>query len=324
MIILSRNECPYPPSPKVREYVAKYLRTLNRYETEGLEKSVREALAEYADVSTEQVFPLLGSEAFFTYLPWAMIKYNMRFVFSSPTFTPAVDDLRIWGIEVVDVPLTSDFRIDIEGIMRFSGPNSILYVIRPNNPTGNEVITCRELSRLAREFGVVVVDEAYYEFSGLTCVDLLKEHDNIVILRTMSKAFCIAGVRFGYMICNPKLYKKLMGARRKYDIPVPTLAAALGALHDIDYMKSIVRKIIETRKWVVSRLKEISDVEVVDTLTNFILVGKKGYDSHKLTTKLAEKGILVKKLSGVLDKYVRVSIGTREEMEYFTKVLEGI
>jgi len=324
LIILCRNECPYPPSPLVRKYIVEYSDHVNRYEIPGLEDKLVELLAKYVGVDKEYVHMISGSEAFFVSLPWAMVKHGYRFIYSSPTFAPAVDDLRVWGIRVVDVPLTSDFRVDVDSVLKHSGHDSILYIVRPNNPTGNDPITCEEIEDLVDSFKVVIIDEAYYEFSGLTCVDLVKSYDNIVVLRTFSKAFCLAGARLAYVITSPETYKEFFGIRRKYDIPVLSLLAGLGAIEDLGYMRKVVEDIIRVKKWVVEELRKRENTVVIDTLTNFILVGKKGYDSHSLFIALKERGVLVKELDGRLRDYVRVSIGKFDEMKFFLKALDEI
>ncbi|OYT37289.1 MAG: hypothetical protein B6U89_07550 [Desulfurococcales archaeon ex4484_58] len=323
MIVLSRNECPYPPSPLVREYIAKFLDRINRYEIPSLMDSIIDSLSSYVGVDRRYIYLLPGSEALFTSIPWMMIRYGYRFIYSSPTFTPAIDDLRVWDIEIIDVPLTSDFRVDLNNVLRYSG-DSILYIVNPNNPTGNKTIECSEVEDLATSFKAIVIDEAYYEYSGLTCKDLVLEYDNIAILRTLSKAFCLAGARLGYIICNPRLYKEFFGARRRYDISTLSLLAGLGALSDLDYMRKVVKNTLKVKKWVVSELEKLEDIEVIDTLTNFILVSKKNYDSHRLAKALKDKGVLVKELNDRMKQYIRVSIGTLDEMKFFVKVLKEI
>lgn len=324
LIILCRNECPYKPSPLVKKYVNEYLDSINRYEITGLENKLINKLSEYTGINREYIYLVAGSEAFFVSLPWAMIKNKYKLVYSSPTFAPAIDDLRIWGIEVIDVPLTDNYLVDKETIIRKAGSKSILYIVRPNNPTGNEIITCKEIEELTNYFRAIIIDEAYYEYSGLTCIDLVKKYKNIIILRTFSKAFCLAGARLAYVIADPDIYQEFFGVRRKYDIPVLSLLAGLGAIEDLEYMKWVVNETLKIKKWVVEKLRELSNVYVIDTLTNFILVGKKNYDSEKLARVLEENRILVKKLSGRLKNYVRVSIGSFDEMKFFIEVLSRI
>ncbi|MET1160415.1 MAG: aminotransferase class I/II-fold pyridoxal phosphate-dependent enzyme [Thermoprotei archaeon] len=324
MIILSRNECPYPPSPLVRESVCRDLERINRYEIPGLVDEIRRLLASYTGAPVDYIHLLSGSEAFFVSLPWAFLRYNYKFVYLSPTFAPAIEDLSIWGVKLADIPLDNNFRINIEKVLEESGSDSIIYIVNPNNPTGNEVIACDDVEKLARYYRAVILDEAYYEYSGLTCKNLVLEYDNVMVLRTLSKAFCLAGARIAYLIAHPNTYREFFGTRRKYDIPVPSLLAARGALQDLDYMRKVVSKTLSTKKWVVEELRKIEDIEVVDTLTNFILVGKRGYDSKTLAKKLLENNILVKELDGRLGKYVRVTIGAENEMKYFINVIKTI
>lgn len=320
-IVLSRNECPYPPSPLVVEYLNKHVDKVNRYEVPGLVEQVVERVSSYSGVRRERVELLLGSEELFSLLPWYMYKHKCKFIYFSPTFEPAVEDLAAWDLELVDLELDESYSIDLERAKRACDDRSVVYVVRPNNPTGNLTIDCSGIAELASRSRLVIVDEAYYEFSRETCVELVEELDNVVVLRTLSKAFCLAGARIGYMISSPETIREIVSARRKYSIPIPTLLAGLGALSDLKYLERVVSEILRTKEAVLGELRERRGVEAINTLTNFILVAKEGYDSRALHEKLLERGILVKPLSGRLSKYVRVSIGRADEMEKFAEAV---
>ncbi len=308
----------------VGKYLERYGLSINRYEVPGVVEEFVERVAEYSGVDQEYVSILAGSEAFFTTIPWYLVKHGYRFIYCSPTFVPAINDLMVWGIETIDVPLDDNYRVVLDKVLETGDRPSILYLVNPNNPTGNIVIDCRDLAGLVETYGLVVVDEAYYEYCDMTCIDLVKRYNNIVFLRTFSKAFCLAGARLGYVLGDPSTLKELFRARRRYDVPLTSIIYGLGAINDLDYMRNVVHETIKIRRETVEKLREIDNVYVHDTCTNFILVGIEGFDSKSLKNTLYEKGVEVKELDGRLNKYVRVSIGTREEMMFFIDLVEEL
>lgn len=324
LIILSRNECPYPPSPVVKEFLNRYIDSINRYEIPSIYEDLISRLAEYNSIGEEYIELLLGSEEFFTILPWFMIRNKYSFMYFNPTFEPAIEDLSVWNINLTSIDLDENFMINTDIVLDKCNENTVVYIVRPNNPTGNLPIDCKSIGEIADHTRLVIIDEAYFEFSKQTCINMVKNYSNIVILRTLSKAFCIAGARLGYVITSPETLRELMRVKRKYSIPVSTILIGLGALNDIKYMESIVYEIVRTRDYVVNELSRVQEVRVYNTLTNFILVGKEEYDSKKLYEKLLENNIVVKPLENRLSKFIRVSIGRREEMEKFIDVIKKI
>jgi len=324
MIILSRNECPFPPSDTVSLKIREYVHSLNRYEVPELSESLITKLSNYVGVDRKYIHLIPGSEAFFVYLREYMLLERLSFVFSSPTFIPAYEDLSIVGVNTYDIPLTKGFKLDFPRLKTFGDKGKALYIVNPNNPTGNQVIKCKQLPELLQRYRLVILDEAYFEFSSLTCKNLLRDYPSLIILRTFSKAFCLAGARIGYFLAHPELTKEIMRTARKYDISILSLAAALGALESIDYMNHIVEEIKRIKEYVVEELSRIKDVHVVNTLCNFILLKKKGYLSNMLSNELMKYGIMVMPLKGRLNEYVRVSIGTESDMREFLLAIKKI
>ncbi len=321
MIILSRNECPYPPSPKIKLRVNECVDNLNRYDIPGMLSEFMGKLSNYAGFPENFLSPLPGSEAFFLYLSDFLKKKELSFTYSSPTFLPAVNDLRIRGIKVIDVPLTKDFKLNSESLRSQRG---VLYIVNPSNPTGKEVANCDLVEDLLKHFTLIILDEAYFEFSGKTCVDLVKKHRNLLVLRTFSKAFCIAGARLGYVIGDPSTLKEVLLTRRSYDIPTLSIAAGSGALDDTNYMREVVDRILKTRDEFIRGVNSLPGWSAVDTETNFTLLKKEDISSAMLHELLRKKGYEVKPLTGKLNEYVRVSIGTEDEMLSLYRCLETL
>ena len=324
MILLNRNECPFPPSRKVWLKIKEYINALNRYEIPELVASLRRRLSDYVDINDKYVHIIPGSEAFFIYLREYMLLERLTFIYSSPTFMPASEDLSALGVETLDVPLTKDFKLDYLRLMSMEGTDKVLYIINPNNPTGNQVIDCESITKLLHHYRLVILDEAYYEFSSITCKDLISKYSNLIILRTFSKAFCLAGARIGYIIAQPEVASDILRTAREYDTSTLSLSAALGALNDLNYMFRTVKRVREIRDHIVRELSHVPDIEVINTLCNFILLKKRGYSSTRLSREFLRYGIIVKSLGGRLKEFIRVSIGTDENMREFLRVLEGL
>lgn len=321
-ILLDKNESPYPPSLSVLEIVRKYVTSINRYDLPELRTELVKALSDYVGLSEEFLEILPGSEAFSVYFGEVFRQMEYTLVYSSPTFMPAVENMILRGVRVIDIPLNKEFRIDVEAVLSNRGKNSAIYIVNPNNPTGNLVIGPGELKAILEVYDFVILDETYYEFSNVTYSHLIKHFPNLIIIRTFSKAFAIAGARIGYIIANPAVQKQLLKTRREFDVSVLSMAAALGALQDIEYMKRLVSRTIKLRDTVVRKLNDLEGVTAVNTLTNFILVKKDGFDSRSLYNELAKRDVYVKPLEGCLNQYVRVTVGTEEEMMIFKKLME--
>jgi len=323
---LSLNECPYPPSEAVVKAVSEYARMLNRYYVEGLEERVLHLLSKYVGVPQEYLALLPGSESFMMYCGIGFARDDVRVVSPDPTFEPALTDFESVGAEVVRVLLNSDFSLPEGRFLELGSPSSAAYLPNPNNPTGNALIKGRGfLHELLDKYRYVVVDEAYYEFSGRTFVDDVLNYGNLVVLRTFSKAFAIAGARVGYVVAAPETLKEILRFRRAFDIPITSYAAALGALSDLGLMRRYVEEVLKTKDEVVRRLGGIDGVEVRDSEANFILLAVKGLESGRLCGLLRKGGVLVKELKHpMLRRFVRVTIGSRADMEKLTEVVEGV
>ncbi len=326
MIRLSLNECPYPPSEAVVRAVCEYARMLNRYHIRELEEAVLEALSKYVGIPSDHIALLPGSESFMMYCGLSLARDGIKVVAPDPTFEPALVDFKAAGAEVVRVRLGADFSLPKTEFLKLGTCGTAAYVPNPNNPTGNILISSESLLMdLLSSFRYLIVDEAYYEFSGKTFVKEVLNYSNLLILRTFSKAFAIAGARIGYVIAAPETLSNVLRFRRAFDIPVTSYAAALGALSDIDFMRSYVREVLRTKAEILCRLRDIEGVEVRDSDANFILLAVEGLDSSGLCRLIRAGSVLVKELKHpMLRRFVRVTVGSRADMEKLVEVIERI
>ncbi len=325
LVRLDLNECPYPPPEAVVNRVREAALLVNRYDSVGLRRLLMELLAGYVGMGPEHIMLLPGSESFMLYSALYFRSQGLHVVSPSPTFEPALIDFELAGVPVIRIPLKENLLLDEELTLGFANKSSVLYVSNPNNPTGNLIVNDDFLREALERFRYVIIDEAYFEFSGVTFRDWVSSHDNLIILRTLSKAFAIAGARLGYVLGQPQTLREVLSKKREFDIPITSIAAGIGALESLRVIQEYVDNIIKTRENTVASLSRICGVKVRNTVTNFILVGIDGIQGQELCAKLAEHGIIVKPLTHKkLQAYVRVTIGTEKEMSYFIRTVKKI
>uniref|UniRef100_A0A7J3X855 histidinol-phosphate transaminase n=1 Tax=Thermofilum pendens TaxID=2269 RepID=A0A7J3X855_THEPE len=321
---LHMNESPYPPPPLAVELASRYAGLANLYEVEELEEQLLDELSAYAGVERENIDLYAGSsEALLVALVLAKV-LGLEVVVTRPTFFLAYELAESIGVRLVPVRLRGqEFSLDGEELLR-AAEGRLVYLANPNNPTGNVVLSDEDLlARLARRARMVFLDEAYYEFSGVTFKDAAVELENVVVLRSLSKAFCLAGARVGYTVSSVRAKELLARFRPGYEVSLLSQAAALGALRSMDYVRSVVRRIVEVREWLRGELLE-RGLQALESSTNFLLV-RLGQPCEAASRALEERGVLVLcpgEWFEELSHHVRVTVGRKEDMEFFLRALE--
>ena len=325
MIKLNTNENPYPPSPRVKEVLERFeLDTLRLYPDPDSALLV-EAIAKRYNVENNQVFVGVGSDdvlaiAFMTF-------FNSKKPILFPDITYSFYDVwaTLFNIPFERPALDDDFNLVAADYYKENGG---VVIANPNAPTGitqNEEFL-RDVIEHNRDV-VVIIDEAYVDFSGKSALSLTKEYDNVLIVQTFSKSRSMAGMRIGYAMGNPELIKAMNDVRFSYNsYPMTRLSVALGvaAIEDEDYFRKTTEQIIETREWTKERLIELG-FSFGDSKTNFIFAKHATVDAEEIFAKLREKHIFVRHFNSErIKNYLRISIGTREEMEKFIDELKGI
>lgn len=324
MLRLHMNESPYPPPRLAIEYVAKYAELMNFYEVEWLEEELLARLEGYAGAPREYLDFYPGSSYALTLMLAMARARGLEIVTPHPTFHVLYPLFDGFGVVHVRHALSSGFEMDPEGFLR-AAEGRVAYIANPNNPTGNILVDDPGyFSRLARVAKYVFIDETYYEFSGFTAKDAALEHDNVVVLRSLSKAFSLAGARFGYAIAGRRAREALASLRIGVETPVTTQAAALGALSDVGYARRLAAEIVSTRELVGRRLAEMG-IRNIPSRTNFVLIDV-GERCGPVWEGLRARGILTLCLEharGLEEyaNYMRVTIGRPEDMELFLEAL---
>ena len=319
-IKLNTNENPYPPSPKVAEAIEGLCDSLRLYpDMEAIQ--LREASAQVNGVAPEMVFCGNGSDEVLAFA-FAAFFAGKRLLTPDVTYSFYPVYANLFGVEHEAVPLKEDFTVDVEGMLQ----GCPMALANPNAPTGIELpqSDIRRMALNARDNGaVLLVDEAYAAFARETAVPLLKEFDNVLIVRTFSKSHSLAGMRVGYAMGSQRLIDALRRIRDSFNsYPLDRLAqaAATASMLDVDYTANTVALVVAARDRAYARLQE-SGIEVLKSATNFLFV-KAGEDAAPVQQALREEGILVRHFgSARLKSWLRVTIGTTEDMEKVTDAL---
>ena len=320
-IKLNTNENPYPPSPRVAQAIDGLCDSLRLY-PDMEATALREAIARVNGVSPEEVFCGNGSDEV---LAFAFAAFFAGKTLLAPDVTYSFYPVyaRLFGVDYRTVPLREDFTVDTDGLMQ----GLPVALANPNAPTGLW-LDKKEIRRLAahtRASGaVLLVDEAYAAFAPETCCDLLSEFDNLLLVRTFSKSHSLAGMRVGYALGSPRLISALRRIRDSFNsYPLDRLAqaAATASVLDVDYAAACVAKVVAARDRAYTRLRA-AGITVLESATNFLFVRAAQEDAASVQQALRERGILVRHFSAPrLKSYLRVTVGTAEDMERVTDAL---
>ncbi|NJE85893.1 histidinol-phosphate transaminase [Thermococcus sp. CX2] len=309
-IWLDKNENPFDLPPEIKEEIFEELRKtpFNRY-PHITSMPLREAIAEFYGVSPENVAVGNGGDELLSYL---MRIFDGEYVVTTPpTFGMYYFYAKLDGIPIVEVPLDENFIMNGDKIAEKAEKASLVFITSPNNPTGNT--QPREEIIKVLDTGVpVVLDEAYAEFSGESYVDLIDEYDNLIILRTFSKAFSLAGARVGYFLASEEIVDALYRIKSPFSLNALTMVTAKVMLRHYDVVMEKVNYIIKERERIYREFKDYA----YPSEANFILMKLNAYEF------LLEKGIVVRKLGGRLEGYIRVTVGRREENDELIAALK--
>jgi histidinol-phosphate aminotransferase len=327
-IQLSSNENPYRPSPAALEALSRSGPVASRY-PDGLEDQVRDAIARQHGVPADRIVLGCGSSDILRMADSAFLGPGKKVVAAEPTFEAVLQYARATRAEPVKVPLTPDFRHDLPKMAAACGSDAgLVYVCNPNNPTGT-IVTADELSAfLERVPGAtaVLVDEAYHHFvedpKHRSAIDAIPRHPNLVVARTFSKIYGMAGMRLGYAVASEANASLLRANASWNNVNAAALSIALAELADGDLVPRQRAKLNGTRRWLCARLSK-DGRRFIPSEANFLMIHV-GRDVGSLIPEFRGKGILVGRKFPSMPDWLRVSIGTPEETESFVAALREI
>ncbi|MBE6712538.1 MAG: histidinol-phosphate transaminase [Ruminococcaceae bacterium] len=323
-IKLNTNESPFPPSEIALKMAAEASKRLMLYPDPDC-KELTAALADLLDVSTDEIVWTNGSDDVLNFAFMAFCDDEHPAIFPDITYGFYSVFAEANRIPYRVIPLKEDFSISIEDFKRQKGT---VFIANPNAPTGI-ALTLEQIEDLllSDPNRVVVIDEAYVDFGGESCVPLIKKYDNLLVTQTFSKSRSMAGARLGFAVGSKDLISDihtLRYATNPYNINTMTMAAGIGVLRDEDYTRTNCAKIIENRAYISSELKKLG-FEMTDSKANFIFVRHPAIHGEKLYLFLKENGILVRHFSKArISEYCRITIGSREEMDELLKKIQII
>ena len=323
-IKLNTNENPYPPSKNVLDAIGNSLNHLNLY-PEPTTEDLREELGEYYSLKKDQIFVGNGSDEVLAFAFMAFFNPGDKILYPDITYSfyPVYAGLFKLKSELIEV----DGEFSLKPKM-FSRNNDGIILPNPNAPTG-KIMTIEEIEEILKNNidSVVIVDEAYIDFGGESAVKLVDKYPNLLVTQTLSKSRSLAGLRVGFGFGSEELIdglNRIKNSINSYTVDTLAMNGALESIKDVDYFKETTEKIINTRVRVTNELKKLG-FKVIESAANFVFASHENVKAEKLFKELKEIGILVRYFNSErVDNYLRISIGTDEEMDEFLKQIEAL
>lgn len=324
-IKLNTNENPYPPSPLVIKRIKEYNPELLRLYPNSEGAFIKKAVSEFYNIPQESVFAGNGSDEILALLFKTFFDSGTKIGFPDVTYSFYPVYCALYEIPYIQVPVKDDFSIDFADY-----PEDLKGIVfaNPNAPTGLylEPAVIEELVK-SRPNTLIVVDEAYIDFGGQSCVPLTQRYDNLLIVQTLSKSRALAGQRIGLAIGCRELLDGLVKVKDSFNsYPLDAIAQIAGqaAFEDREYFDITRKKIINTRERIKQRLIEMG-AEVTDTKTNFLFVRIPGTPGPEAQKKLRDNGVLVRNFNGGrISDWLRITVGTDEDMDRVADIIKRI
>lgn len=324
LIKLNTNESPYPPSPRVYQVVNNEAIARLRLYPDPNSRKLKDTLANYHQVKSEQVFIGNGSDEVLALAFMAFFQQPKPLLFPDITYSFYKVYCQLFGIAAQKIPLRDDFTISLDD---FPTDNGGVIFPNPNAPTAiGKSLAEIEMFLHRNTQSVVIVDEAYIDFGGETAVALVDRFPNLLIVQTLSKSRALAGMRVGFAIGHKDLIEGLDRVKNSFNsYPLDRLAeaAAIAAYEDDAYFQSCRDKVIATREWTIRELQALG-FSVLPSQANFVLAQPPG-DAASLAARLREHKILVRYFNSPrIDNFLRITIGTDGEMKQLIAVLKSL
>ncbi len=324
-IKLNTNESPYPPSQSVLDAVNSQEAANLRLYSDPECKHLKQAIADLYGVETDNIYLSNGSDDILNFSFMAFAGNGVKAAFPEISYGFYKVYAELYGLDYIKIPLGEDFSVCAED---YYGLNCFIVIANPNAPTG-KTITKKEIIAIleTNPDNVVLIDEAYVDFGGESVYPLIKEYKNLLVVQTFSKSRSMAGARLGFAFGDKELIEdlnKIKYSTNPYNLNRLTLVAGEAAIKENDYYMDNCKKIIETREFTSGELKKIG-FTVIDSKANFIFAKSDEISGEALYKTLKSRGILVRHFSDLkIRDYVRITIGTLEEMETFIETVKKI
>ena len=285
-----------------------------------------ESLSRYIKMPQEMIGVGNGSDQIIDLILTNFASKDTKILTSEPTFGFFEERCKLYSIPTIKIPFTNNMTLKLEKFLSNIKKADILYLDSPNNPTGFQ-FSKNKLEQLIKQFnGLIIIDEAYVEFADYSVVDMTKKKDNLIVLRTLSKSFGLAGLRVGYFIANKKI-ANVFSKTIQYPYPLNTVAieTAILALQKSKQISQIANIVKKERSRIIEKLRDMAVFEVFDSKANFVLFNAQG-SGLRIYKALIEQGIIVKNLGkmGSHDGCLRVTVGSEEMNSKFLLAIRDL
>jgi histidinol-phosphate aminotransferase len=321
VVKLNTNENPYAPSPRVMKVISELKPEQLRRYPDPLGQRFRKAAAELHGVAPDWIMCCNGGDDLLSIAIRAICDALRPVAYPVPTYSLYPVLARLHECPAIEVPFDAEFNLPAK---LASIGAALTIVCNPNAPS-TTLVPSEELASLAYELkGILLIDEAYVDFAEGHCVPLVKDLDNVIILRSLSKGYSLAGLRFGYAIAQPSLIRELLKVKDSYNVDAVSIALATAAIRDQDTFKTNVEKIKRDRTALTHRLRALG-FEMRDSQTNFLLVTCPGGRAAHIHEQLAQRNIFIRyfNVPGLTDK-CRITVGTPEQNKRLIEALTEI
>lgn len=332
VIKLNTNENPYPPSPKVIEAIREAdLDTALRKYPDPTSHDLTEALKDYYGLEDESVFVGTGSDDVLSIAFLTCFNSDKPIIFPDVTYSFYPVWARVYGIPYREIPVDKGMRVRVEDYGVGGGtkePNGGVVIANPNAPTGI-ALSRQEIREIveANPDVIVIVDEAYVDYSGESALPLLVDHENMLIVRTFSKSRAMAGARIGFAIGAPRIINAMNDVAQSinsYTKPTLSLKAAVASIDDEEYFRARIDDVLRTRARTVLELKK-RGFSVLPSSTNFVFASPSMMDAKMMFEELGDRKIYVRYFTSEKTKdYLRITIGTDKEMDALFAAIDEI
>jgi len=286
------------------------------------------AISSFLGFSESEVSVANGADEIMDLLMKVFVRKGSKVMVVEPSFPMYTFFAQLYGGSPVPVMLRPDFRLDVDAVLKKADKDTrLLFVCSPNNPTGNQFREA-DIKRLLQEFkGVVVVDEAYADFAPYSVINWVRDYDNLVVLRSFSKAFGLAGLRLGYLVSNASIVEYVQRVVGPFNVNSVTQQTIALALEKWSYFEKQINWVVNEREWLMNNLRQIDGVTPYPSDANFILfkVTKANLASAIVTERMENRNVLVKDRGHLplLENCIRVTVGTRNMNETFLSALKA-
>jgi len=321
VVKLNTNENPYPPSPAVMKAISEIgPEQLRRY-PDPTGNAFREVMAQINGVEADWIMCCNGGDDLLRMAFTAFCDRRRPVTYPVPTYSLYPVLASIQNCRAIEVPFDKEFNLPAR-LARVKAALTI--VCNPNAPSGT-FISAGELGSLTSEAkGILLIDEAYVDFAERNCTELVKQFDNVIILRSMSKGYSLAGLRFGYAIARPEIIAGLMKVKDSYNVDAIAIAAATAAIKDREYFRQNIEKVKLERKRLTEQLRDLG-FEMPESAANFVLAEHKACRAKEIYEKLVQRNIHVRYWDKVgIENKLRITVGTKEQNDTLLSALKEI